>query len=223
MRLLSMIFNPIGHLLRWVFFKFGRFVDRRIGATAGYALSAILLLGSLYALGFGLFHNQARIGQMTGLLERPFVETYQGRVLTARDIKRKIATVSQEVRIAVSVKGAERVLKERVTKARSQELKVGDLLTVFSEEGGTISLKDPNDAVFATIWLIFSLGLPLVMVWLPGRYFRYRKSIFERDRKAVLTTGSTKLTYGRKERIPSSAERQAMEQRKTQERSQNRK
>lgn len=214
LRVLNIIFNPIGWLVFFVFGRLGRAIDRQLSPRIGFYVAIVVAFFLLSVAGSAIYAGHAHIGRTIGVLEAVKAATVPGTVIGVVTLKEKIATIRQRVEVRYRLGGQGHILKTTETQPISQEYAVGDEVTLFVAGDGTVALKDPNDSFFQTFVAGIVLIVSLACCYWAWRYFAHRKRLFDTARIEWRQVEPAVVIRGNNARVPSTAERTARYARK---------
>jgi hypothetical protein len=180
MRFLSVLFNPIGHLIWWIFRSLGGGIDRRLGAGTGWVLAWALVLLSALSLAGAVHGTRDNILKLAGLRERSPVTLTEARVISAETIRRKTLTIEQSIIAEFAGDDGAQRFDGRVTEPVSKEYAPGDVIQVYVSGDGAASFRNPEDPFFDAILALAGTGIPLIALGFSLKYLRHRNRLRHR-------------------------------------------
>ncbi len=181
MRFLSVLFNPVGHLIWWIFRSLGGGIDRRLGVGTGRILAWALVLLWTISLAAAIYGTRDNILKLAGLRERSAVTITEARVISAETIRRKTLTIEQAIVAEFAgIEGPQRV-DGRVTEPVSKEYAPGDAIPVYVPSNGEPSFRNPEDPFFDAVLALAGIGIPLIALGFSLKYLQHRNRLRPRD------------------------------------------
>jgi hypothetical protein len=177
MRFLSVLFNPIGHLIWWILKSLGDGIDRRLGPGAGWVLAWVLVLLWAFSLAAAIYGTRDNILKLAGLRERSAVTITEARVISAQTIRRKTLTIEQSVVAEFSGDDGPQRVDGRVTEPVSKEYAPGDLIPVYVLGDSEPSFRNPEDPFFDAVLSLAGIGIPLIALGFSLKYLRHRNRL----------------------------------------------
>jgi hypothetical protein len=179
-RILSILFNPIGHLIWWIARTLGSGIDRRLGPSAGWVVAWVLMVLSFGALSGALYACSENIAKLAGLKDREPVTLVEGRVVSAETTLRKTMTVQQDIVAQFNTGGGVKRIQGAVTEPVSSEYTTGDAIKVYVTADGKPSLRHPEDPLMDAVLAAVGLAVPALALFFSFRYWRYRGHLRQR-------------------------------------------
>jgi hypothetical protein len=184
MRFLSILFNPIGHLIWWIFRSLGGGIDRRLGQGTGWVLAWALVLLWALSLAAAIYGTRDNILKLAGLRERSPVTLTGARVISAETIRRKTLTIEQSIVAEYAGDDGAQRIDGRVTEPVSKEYAPGDVIPVYVSGDGAASFRNPEDPFFDAVLALAGTGIPLIALGFSLKYLRHRNRLRPR-REAI--------------------------------------
>jgi hypothetical protein len=177
MRFLSVLFNPIGHLVWWIIKSLGGGIDRRLGPRAGWVLAWVLVLLWTLSLAAAIYGTRDNILKLAGLRERNAVTITEARVISAETIRRKTLTIEQSIVAEFTGEDRAQRVDGRVTEPVSKEYAPGDLIPVYVLSDSEPSFRNPEDPFFDAVLSLAGIGIPLTALGFSLIYLRHRNRL----------------------------------------------
>jgi hypothetical protein len=177
MRFLSVLFNPIGHLVWWIFRSLGGGIDRRLGAGTGWVLAWALVLLWAFSLAAAIYGTRDNILKLAGLRERSPVTLAEARVISVETIRRKTLTIEQSIVAEYEGGDGTQRIDGRVTEPASKEYAPGDVIPVYVSGEGKPSFRNPEDPFFDAILALAGIGIPLIALGFSLKFLRHRNRL----------------------------------------------
>lgn len=177
MRFLSILFNPVGHLLWWIARTVGGGIDRRLGPLTGWLLAWVIVLSFAVSLAGAAYGVRDQMAKLSGWQQREEVRQVEGSVTSAETLTRKTMTVTQDIVAEYDAGEGTRQIRGSVTEPSIAEKKPGDTITVYVQGQGDASLRNPEDPLLDAVLAVVAVGFPLAGLFFALRYLRHRSRL----------------------------------------------
>ena len=185
MRFLSILFNPVGHLLWWVARTAGGGIDRRLGPFSGWLLAWIGVVFFAASLAVAAYELRAPVGKLAGWQERDSVRQVEGRVTAVEITKRKTMTITQEIAAEYDAGDGMRQIAGTLTEPSIDEKKPGDSIIVYIPDHGEASLRNPENPFLDAVLAAIGFGFPSIGLAFSLRFLRHRSRLRHTERPAA--------------------------------------